>query len=224
MDTKDDTSTRQDDTQFFFHKLPFVCYKLPFVKPIICLNIPFINNNQYRSGFTLIELIITLTIAGILFALAGPAMQSFVQNQRLSSHANEIIADLNYARSEAIKRGGNVSICRQGGTLTSPSCNSAAQWEAGWVVFTDTDADSTLDAGETVLRVHETLAQNVNLRVIGSVALNSVSFANTGLTTMTTGQEAALRLCDSRGTPSALTISVNYTGRVTTSKSPAPCA
>lgn len=223
MDTRSDTSIRQDDAQLLFHELPLVCHKIPLVKPLVGFNTPFINNYIYKSGFTLIELIVTLTIAGILFALAGPAMQSFVQNQRLSSYANEIIADLNYARSEAIKRGGNVSICRQGGTLTSPSCNSAAQWEAGWVVFVDTDADSTIDAGETVLRVHETLAQNVNLRVIGSVALNSVSFANTGLTTMTTGQEAALRLCDSRGTSSALTISVNYTGRATTSKSPAPC-
>lgn len=151
-------------------------------------------------------------------------MQDFVRNQRLTSHANEIIADLNLARSEAIKRASNVSICRQGGTLTSPSCNSGVRWEAGWVVFVDTNANSTIDSGDSVLRVHESLARNVSLSVVGGTTLNSVSFANTGLTTtMTTGQEAALRLCDSRGASSALTISINYTGRATTSKSPASC-
>lgn len=205
-------------------KIPFICQKIPFIEPFVCYNKPSIKLDKSIFGFTLIELIVTLTIAGILLALAGPAMQSFIRNQRLTSHANEIIADLNLARSEAIKRASNVSICKQGGTLTSPSCNSAARWEAGWVVFVDADADSTIDPGETVLRVHETLAQNVSLSVVGGVTLNSVSFANTGLTTtMTTGQEAALRLCDSRGASSALTISVNYTGRATTSKSPAPC-
>lgn len=150
-------------------------------------------------------------------------MQDFIRNQRLTAHANEIIADLNLARSEAIKRASNVSICKQGGTLTSPSCNSGAQWEAGWVVFVDANANSTIDSGDSVLRVHESLAQNVIVNVIGSVTLNSVSFANTGLTTMTTGQEAALRLCDSRGASSALTVSINFTGRATTSKAPASC-
>lgn len=219
MDMRDDISVREECVPLFFHKLPLVYHKIPLVKPIVCLNIPFIKYCKYKTGFTLIELIITLTIAGILLALAGPAMRDFILNQRLTTQANDFIADLNFARSEAIKRAGNVTICRQGGSLTSPSCNAGSAWGAGRVIFVDTDADSTIDAGEETLRVQESLdGVNNTLTVVGSVALNSIVFAATGLTTLSTGQEAAVRLCDSRGTV-AVTISVNYTGRATSARS-----
>ena len=102
MDTRNGNSVRQDENVLLFRKLPLVCHKVPFVKPTVCLNIPSININRYEAGFTLVELIITLTIAGILVALAVPAMQTFVLDQRLTTQANDFIADLSLSRSEAI--------------------------------------------------------------------------------------------------------------------------
>ncbi len=172
------------------------------------------------------ELIITLTIAGILAALAVPAMQAFVLDQRLTTQANDFIADLNLARSEAIKRASNITICKQGGTLTSPACNAAAAWATGRVVFVDsstTTPDSVIVAGETVLRVRESLDSSNTLNVIGGVALNSIVFAATGLTTLSSGTEVAMRFCDTRGSSKGVTVYVNFTGRARIDRTTLSC-
>lgn len=200
---------------FISPSLPFVCKKIPFIKPFVCLNYPFIINYRKAIGFTLIELIVTLTIAGILIALAAPAMQTFIQDQRLTNQANEFIADLNIARSEAIKRGDSdisIVICKQGGTAASPSCSSGAAWSAGRVVFVDADNDGVIDSSETILRITEILAGSNTLNSIGSTT-NSFTFSNTGLTTLATGTEIAMRFCDSRGSTKGVTVYVNFTGR-----------
>jgi type IV fimbrial biogenesis protein FimT len=202
----------------FLSSFPFVCQKIPFIKPFVINLHPFINSHINYKGFSLVELIITLTIAGILIAAATPALRNFIFDQRLTSQANDFIADLNFARSEAIKRATNVSVCKQGGSLSSPLCNPSANWHAGRIVFVDSDGDSTIDGGETILRVRESLEGNNTLNVVGGLTLNSIVIASTGMTTLATGQETALRLCDSRGTV-AMTVSINYTGRAISSRS-----
>lgn len=205
---------------FILPLLPLVRQKVPSIKPFICQKKPIVEKYKVTNGFTLFELIITITIAAILMALALPAMRSFVLDQRLTTQANDFIADLNYARSEAVRRGTSVTICRQGGTITSPSCNSAAPWGGGRIVFVDGvgNGNGTIDAGDTILRVRESLDGNNTMDVVGGVALGNIVIANTGLTTMTTGQEAALRICDTRQTV-AMTISVNYAGHANSSRS-----
>ncbi len=213
MDIRDSIHTCQRDPSLFFHKLPLVCHNIPFIKPIVCMNIPLVKVNKDSAGFTLVELVITLTIAGILLALAVPAMQTFVLDQRLTTQANDFIADLNLARSEAVRRAANVTVCKQGGTATSPSCSTSAAWSAGRIVYVDTDSDSTLDSSETVLRVRESLDGSSNtLNAIPS-STNSIVFAGTGLTTLSSGSEVAMRFCDSRGASKAVTVWINSTGR-----------
>ena len=212
MDTRNGNAARQDKSVLLFRKLPLVCHKVPFVKPIICLNIPFININRHEAGFTLVELIITLTIAGILIALAAPAMQTFVLDQRLTTQANDFIADLSLSRSEAIRRASNVVICRQGGSVSSPSCSTTAAWGAGWVVFADADSNGALASNESVLRIRQSLDGYNTLNAIPS-STNSIVFANTGLTTLSSSTEVAMRLCDSRGASKAVTVWINFTGR-----------
>lgn len=212
MDTRNDISIHQDDVQLFFRELPLVCHNIPLVKPIVCINIPFINFNKNKAGFTIVELIITLTIAGILAVLAIPAMQTFILDQRLTTQANDFVADLGLSRSEAIKRASNVVICKQGGSVSSPSCSTSAAWGAGWVVFVDTDSNGALASNESVLRVRQSLDGSNTLNAIPS-STNSIVFANTGLTTLSSGTEVAMRICDSRGASKAVTVLVNFTGR-----------
>ena len=219
MHTRSDNSVRQDENVLLFRKLPLVCHKVPFVKPIICLNIPSIDINRYEAGFTLVELIITLTIAGILAALAVPAMQTFILDQRLTTQANDFIADLSTARSEAVKRGSNVVVCNQGGSVASPSCGSGASWASGRVIFVDSipsSGNGVLDNGEAVLRVQQPLEGNNTLNSIGGTT-SSFVFAGTGLTTLSSG-EITMRFCDNRVPSQAVNVYVNYTGRTRTDR------
>ena len=95
-------------------------------------------------GFTLIELMVTIAIAAILLGVAIPNFSTVISGNRLTTQTNELAAALNLARSEAIKRGIQVSIRRLGST------NQV--WENGWDVFTDTNGNGTLnDDGDTSL-------------------------------------------------------------------------
>lgn len=82
---------------------------------------------RHRSrGFTMMELIVTLSIVAILSAVAVPAMREFSLRANVSATTNDIVVALNLARSEAVKRGRNVSVVSTGGS-----------WTAGWSVQTD---------------------------------------------------------------------------------------
>lgn len=81
-------------------------------------------------GFTLIELLITVAIVAILGGVAVPSMMSTVQNNRSTVLANELISAINFARSEAIKRGLQVNMCPR--NTAGDAC--AADWSSGWLV------------------------------------------------------------------------------------------
>lgn len=93
-------------------------------------------------GFTLIELMITVAVGTILLTMAVPSFNSLIRDNRLTTQANEFISALNLARSEAIKRGLNVTV--------TPS---AGNWNNGWTVATtnpNTGAAVTLRTYEAV--------------------------------------------------------------------------
>ncbi len=189
-------------TFFISPQFPFICQNIPLVKPSICHIYPFVERYKLSNGFTLIELIITLTIAGILIALAGPAMQTFIANQRLTTQTNELIADINLARSEAIKRATNSGVCA---SSTGTSCSGS--WDNGWIIFIDADNSRTWSSGDSVLRVHESLT--------GSVAMSSaatlVIFSASGLLDSGTGA-GDYTLCNSQIGQSRI-INITTTGR-----------
>ena len=103
-------------------------------------------------GFTLIELIVTVALAAILLTIGVPSFQEMMRNNRAATHANEILTGLNFARSEAGKRGRDVSICPATG------CGET-NWSEGWIVFADLNNNGAADAGE-ILRVWEALSGN----------------------------------------------------------------
>lgn len=94
-----------------------------------------------QSGITLIELLITLVILGILLGLALPSFQEFFANTRLTNVTNELNTTIQYARSESVKTG-------QVSTISAADCGSGADWTAGAFVWVDLDGDSTQGTGE----------------------------------------------------------------------------
>jgi len=94
------------------------------------------------QGFTLIELMVTLAVAAVMLTLAAPSFVAFMRNSELVSQANALVAALNTARTEAMKRGlGAMVVPRDG-----------QSWTSGWRVFVDTNSDSSYtDGTDTVI-------------------------------------------------------------------------
>ena len=182
-----------------------------------------------NSGFTLLELMITLSVAGVLLSLAIPSFRELMTNNRTATNANRLVTALNLAKSEAVKRGVQVTIISSSGT------NS--QWENGWDIFTDVDGDGTLDDDgdanlcetngddpDCLLQRYGALTNDYTLRTGGNLPI-WVAYLPTGFSR---GSGAltndTFRLCDkSANTATSRAIVLNTMGRITTQEGTASC-
>lgn len=98
--------------------------------------------SQSQRGFTLMELMLTITVMAVLLGLAVPNFLATVRNNRLISQNNEFIGALNFARSEALKRSDAVSVCASADQAT---CSGDTDWTTGYIIFVDRDADGDMD-------------------------------------------------------------------------------
>src|ERR1700730_3870717 len=84
------------------------------------------------SGVTLIELTMTMAIVAVLMAVAIPSFQYVTNANRISSEANALLGDMQFARGEAIKQGLTVTVCT---SSNQTSCSGSANWQSGWIVY-----------------------------------------------------------------------------------------
>lgn len=161
-----------------------------------------------QSGFTLIELIITLAIAAMVLAIGVPSFQGMMRDNRLTTQVNELVAAMNLARSEAIKRGRRVTLCK---SADGASCAAGGGYQQGWIVFVDANDNAAVDAGEQVLRVKA--AMEGGLTLTGNSTVQSyISYVAGGMSQLVTGgfQAGTLTLC---AAPKARLIIINSLGR-----------
>ena len=154
-----------------------------------------IMNGQFNRGFTLIELMVTMAVAAILVAIAVPNYRTFMLNSQMSAQSNDFLSALQLARSEAVKRGTLVSVCK---SANSATCTIAGTWALGWLVFVDGNTPGTLDgAGATadqLIRVFPPLSGGSTLAGSASV-VNFVSFQANGATSLAMGGTETVSLC-----------------------------
>lgn len=132
-----------------------------------------------QRGFTLIEMLMTMVIVGVLSSLAFGFSSQFTRQNRASTQANELVADLALARTQAAASGQFATVC----TSTNGTSCSTGNWQAGYIVFLDRDGDGVVDAvdGDRVLRVTAPLTGNNTLVGTGLVNANRVQYRPDGL-------------------------------------------
>jgi type IV fimbrial biogenesis protein FimT len=134
------------------------------------------------AGFTIIELMITLAVIGVLLALAAPSFSDIILSSRLSSYANDFVASTHLARSEAIKRNARVSICV---SANGTSCTTG-NWSQGWVVFHDANNNDAIDSGEAVIERRAALIPGFSMTSSGGALLRFDPAASAGTATTVT--------------------------------------
>jgi type IV fimbrial biogenesis protein FimT len=168
-----------------------------------------------HGGFTLVEMLVALTIAGVLAGVAAPSFSDTIAGMKVSGYSSNLVSSALLARSEAIKRNAVVSLC-----ASSNGASCGGSWEQGWLVMcksTDMIYCDPAGAGNLVIEAQAALASG--FRVTEASAKTAIAFDPTG----TGASSAALTVCRATPTVSQLqrVVRISAAGRTSVSKSSA---
>jgi len=155
---------------------------------------------KHLKGFTIIELMLTLAVLGVVLAIAVPSFGNMTTNNRMASELNEFVASLHFARSEAVKRGLDVRLCT---STDGVNCNPANDWTQGWIV--------RVDGPNTVIKVHAALGGGDSLIGDGNTG-DAIRFDRNGFAT---GFNGTVKMCEpNNDLKKARGVVIAVTGRV----------
>lgn len=161
-----------------------------------------------QGGFTLLETIVTVAVSAIIIGVAIPQFSKIMKSNRLTSSVNDFVHSLNIARSEAMKSN-RASICV---STNQTSCTSG-NWDQGWIVFTDTNGNCTVDGNERVVYARDSLDKKFNID--NEQNSNCVTYSGEGFL-FPAGSRATFTFCEPAADINGRIVSVIRTGRPAT--------
>jgi type IV fimbrial biogenesis protein FimT len=186
-------------------------------------------------GFTLVELMVTIAVLAILLSIGIPSFSRMMASSRMATQTNEIVAGLNLARSEAVRRGHPVSI---------RAIAANGSYAGGWLIFNDANGDGdradtadTENTDGTVIRQNEAVSGNTTMQRV-TRAGTTPSFTYSDDTTAEAqflvfnsrggngrGAAAFFRICDSgsTSTPGRI-VQVSVVGKVSLDSTSVACS
>lgn len=161
-------------------------------------------NPPRSQGLTLVELMVTVSLAGILLGVAAPAFSSLWLDSQRTVAVNALVHGIFLARSTAITRNHEVTICR---TSDGQTCsNQMDDWQRGWLVFVNLDRDDppVRDGSEPLLAVQAAWDN-------GSITSNRRSYSFRPYQHRVVN--GTVVFCDRRGSTEARAVIINTAGR-----------
>ena len=163
---------------------------------------------RHQSGYSLFEALIALAITGVVAGIAVPSLQHLMASNQITIFVNQLITDLHLSRSEAIKRGQRVTLCK---SSNGKKCTADSSWNQGWLVFVDPNHNYQIDSDESILRIQQAMPA-VAIRFNGSgggSADNYVSYYPDGYS----WKNGTFTLCSQSRTELTRAIILYRTGR-----------
>jgi len=152
----------------------------------------------------------TMAIAIIVLTIGVPSFQASISNNRKTTAVNDLTTALSMARSTAITRRQQITVCKSNDGAICNTGAGSGDWTQGWMMFTNPNGDTVLDAGEELLRVHGKLPGNGSF-IGNNNVVNRVSFSPQGLAR---GSNGTITYCDSRGATKASALVIAVSGQV----------
>lgn len=182
----------------------------------------FQNNfvSTMAKGFTIIELLVAVSIVALLVSLALPNFSEAIQNNRLATKANDLMLGLKVARQTAISRGLVTFICHSNNTDTDkPTCGGGtdSDWNTGFIVYTapirtltPANRDYAPDTDSLIQQI--SLSQSKNIEVKQTNAEKYISFTSGGL--LFDSDAIEMQICDDRTDENGHLIRVSLSGKI----------
>jgi len=138
-----------------------------------------------QQGYTMMEILMVIAVAAILVAVAVPSLEDTVSRNARDSIQLDLMSSLALARSQAVTLSTTVSVCHSSNQSTC-SNTTGSDWNQGWLVFSDFDADGVVDSGDgdEILRINVPGSDIVTIELMnssnGTISNEMVQFDDDG--------------------------------------------
>ena len=164
------------------------------------------NNRKSSYGRSLIEVLVTVAIAGTFAGVGIPSFQGWIAGSRMVTGTNNLIRDLHFARTVAITLGADVVVCE---SVDHESCTYQRDWSGGWIVFADANGNQQRDEPEKILTINTGFPGTVTFRAQGRYGYRYLTYRANGR-----AKNGTFTLCDRQGNARAVVVYLSGRPRI----------